>query len=137
RSRRPGFPQHRPGHRRDHRRQRQLTPAKETPMLDTLQSHWGFTVMPFTASIPVSGLFGCAAHKEAVARLRWLISAPGLDASRHTLIYRVGLDYSIWPGQTSGLGSSLSDLVSRLPRRALSARLPDGAGPACGVQGRR
>src|ERR1017187_720460 len=49
----------------------------------------------------------------------------------------VGLDYSIWPGQTSGLGSSLSDLVSRLPRRALSARLPDGAGPACGVQGRR
>src|ERR1022692_3860521 len=49
----------------------------------------------------------------------------------------VGLDYSIWPGQTSGLGSSLSDLFSRLPRRALSARLPDGAGPACGVQGRR
>ncbi len=36
----------------------------------------------------------------------------------------VGLDYSIWSGQTSGLGSSLSDLV-RLPRRALSARLPE------------
>ena len=47
-------------------------------MLDTLQSHWGFTVMPFTASIPVAGLFGSAAHKEAVARLRWLISACGL-----------------------------------------------------------
>lgn len=78
-------------------------------MLDTLQSHWGFTVMPFTAAVPVSGLFGSAAHKEAVARLRWLISArglgvltgevgsgktaalraaaDGLDASRHTLIY--------------------------------------------------
>ena len=78
-------------------------------MIETLQSHWGFTVMPFTASIPVTGLFGSAAHKEAVARLRWLISArglgvltgevgsgktaalraaaDGLDASRHTLIY--------------------------------------------------
>jgi len=78
-------------------------------MLDTVQSHWGFTVMPFTAAIPVSGLFGSAAHKEAVARLRWLISArglgvltgevgcgktaalraasDGLDPSRHTLIY--------------------------------------------------
>jgi len=78
-------------------------------MLDTLQSHWGFTVMPFTAAIPVGGLFGSAAHKEAVARLRWLISArglgvltgevgsgktaalraaaDGLDASRHTLVY--------------------------------------------------
>jgi type II secretory pathway predicted ATPase ExeA len=78
-------------------------------MLDTLQSHWGFTVMPFTASIPAGGLFGPAAHKEAVARLRWLISArglgvltgevgagktaalraaaDGLDASRHALIY--------------------------------------------------
>ena len=78
-------------------------------MIQTLQSHYGFTVMPFTASIPVAALFGSAAHKEAVARLRWLISArgvgvltgevgsgktaavraavDGLDASRHTLIY--------------------------------------------------
>ena len=78
-------------------------------MIDTLQSHWGFTIMPFTAAIPVPGLFGSAAHNEAVARLRWLISArglgvltgevgsgktvavraatDGLDASRHTLIY--------------------------------------------------
>ena len=44
-------------------------------MIETLQSHYGFTVMPFTAAIPVTGLFGSAAHKEAVARLRWLISA--------------------------------------------------------------
>ncbi len=46
-------------------------------MIDTLQSHWGFTIMPFTAAIPVPGLFGSAAHNEAVARLRWLISAIG------------------------------------------------------------
>ena len=78
-------------------------------MIQTLQSHYGFTVMPFTASVPVTALFGSAAHKEAVARLRWLISArglgvltgetgsgktaalraaaDGLDASRNTLIY--------------------------------------------------
>ena len=78
-------------------------------MIETLQSHWGFTVMPFGPAIPVPGLFGSAAHNEAVARLRWLISArglgvltgevgsgktvavraaaDGLDASRHTLIY--------------------------------------------------
>ena len=78
-------------------------------MISTLQSHYGFTVMPFTAAVPVGGLFGSAAHKEAVARLRWLISArglgvltgevgsgktaavraaaDGLDTSRHTLIY--------------------------------------------------
>ena len=78
-------------------------------MIENLQAHWGFTVMPFGPAIPVPGLFGSAAHKEAVARLRWLISArglgvltgevgsgktvalraaaDGLDASRHTLIY--------------------------------------------------
>jgi type II secretory pathway predicted ATPase ExeA len=47
-------------------------------MIETLQSHYGFTVMPFTASVPVTALFGSAAHKEAAARLRWLISARGL-----------------------------------------------------------
>ena len=78
-------------------------------MIDSMQQHYGFTVMPFTAAIPVPALFGSAAHKEAVARLRWLISArglgvitgevgsgktaapraavDGLDPSRHTLIY--------------------------------------------------
>jgi len=47
-------------------------------MIETLQAHWGFTVMPFGQAIPVAGLFSPAAHKEAVARLRWLISARGL-----------------------------------------------------------
>ena len=78
-------------------------------MIANLQAHYGFTRMPFTASAPVTALFSSAAHKEAVARLRWLISArgigvltgevgagktaalraaaDGLDASRHTLIY--------------------------------------------------
>ena len=37
--------------------------------------------------------------------------------------YRVGLDYWIWPGLTSRLGSSLSDHFGRLPARTLSAQL--------------
>ena len=78
-------------------------------MIENLQAHYGFTVMPFGPAIPVPALFGSAAHNEAVARLRWLISArglgvltgevgsgktvavraaaDGLDASRTTLIY--------------------------------------------------
>ena len=47
-------------------------------MIANLQSHYGFTRMPFTASVPVGALYSSAAHKEAVARLRWLISARGL-----------------------------------------------------------
>ena len=51
-------------------------------MIETPQSRYGFTAMPFTAAIPVPALFGSAAHKEAVARLRWLISARGPGSSR-------------------------------------------------------
>src|SRR5260370_36274108 len=78
-------------------------------MIENLQAHYGFTIMPFGSAVPAAALFGSAAHKEAVARLRWLISArglggitgevgagktvalraaaDGLDPSRHTLIY--------------------------------------------------
>jgi len=47
-------------------------------MIANLQSRYGFTRMPFTASVPVTALFSSAARKEAVARLRWLISARGI-----------------------------------------------------------
>ena len=43
--------------------------------------------------------------------------------------YRAGLLDLAWPA-SSGLGSSLSDLLKRLLPCALSARLRDGAGPA-------
>ena len=46
-------------------------------MIANLQAHYGFTRMPFTAAVPASSLYASAAHKEAVARLRWLISAIG------------------------------------------------------------
>ena len=58
---------------------------------------------------------------------------PGPAADRAGLVtipaLPVGLDYWIWPGRPTGLGSSLSDLLGRLPSRAPPARLPDGAGP--------
>ena len=78
-------------------------------MIANLQAHYGFTRMPFGTAVPVEALYASAAHKEAVARLRWLISArglgaltgevgcgktvavraavTGLDPSRYTLIY--------------------------------------------------
>jgi len=102
-------------------------------MIDTLQSHWGFTVMPFTAAIPVPGLFGSAAHNQAVARLRWLISArglgiltgevgagktvalraavSGLDASRHTLIYLPNPQVG-----TRGIHGAVATALGQAPR---------------------
>src|SRR5260370_20768493 len=47
-------------------------------MIENLQAHYGFTIMPFGSAVPAAALFGSAAHQEAVARLRWLISARGL-----------------------------------------------------------
>ena len=44
-------------------------------------------------------------------------------------ITRSGLAWA-WPGQSCGLGSSLSDLLGGLPARIPSARLHDGASPA-------
>jgi hypothetical protein len=64
-----------------------------------------------------------------------LFPAPGqpfgiaVDASHIYWTDLVGLDYWIWPGRAAGLGSSLSDLLGRLPARSPSARLSGGAGP--------
>ena len=51
-------------------------------MIANLQSHYGFTRMPFTASVPVSALFASAAHKEAVARLNEAIKKSGQTDQR-------------------------------------------------------
>jgi type II secretory pathway predicted ATPase ExeA len=102
-------------------------------VITNLQSHYGFTRMPFTASVPVPALFASAAHKEAVARLRWLISArglgtltgevgagktvalraatDGLDASRHTLIYLPNPQIGV-----RGLHSALATALGQPPR---------------------
>jgi type II secretory pathway predicted ATPase ExeA len=102
-------------------------------MIETLQAHYGFTVLPFTAAIPVPGLFGSAAHNEAVARLRWLISArglgvltgevgsgktvavraavDGLDASRNTLIYLANPQIG-----TRGIHGAIAAALGQTPR---------------------
>jgi len=102
-------------------------------MIANLQSHYGFTRMPFTADVPVAALFSSAAHKEAVARLRWLISArglgtltgeagagetaalraaaDGLDASRHTLVYLPNPQVGV-----RGLHSALATALGQQPR---------------------
>ena len=49
-------------------------------MIANLQAHYGFSRMPFGTAVPAEALYASAAHKEAVARLRWLISARGLGA---------------------------------------------------------
>jgi type II secretory pathway predicted ATPase ExeA len=89
--------------------------------------------MPFTADVPVAALFSSAAHKEAVARLRWLISArglgtltgevgagktaalraaaDGLDASRHTLVYLPNPQVGV-----RGLHSALATALGQQPR---------------------
>lgn len=78
-------------------------------MIQQLQSHFGLTRHPFGRDLSPSQLFASAGHKEAVARLRWLVdqqaigvltgevgagktvaaraTVTALDASRHTVIY--------------------------------------------------
>ena len=77
--------------------------------IDHLRSHWGFSATPFTRELAPSMLFGSRAHKEAVARISWLVSERALglvtgevgsgksvaaraavaelDSSRHTVVY--------------------------------------------------
>jgi len=102
-------------------------------MIENLQAHYGFTLMPFGSAVPVAALFGSAAHKEAVARLRWLISArglgvitgevgagktvalraaaDGLDPSRHTLIYLPNPQIGV-----RGLHGAVATALGQAPR---------------------
>jgi len=102
-------------------------------MIENLQAHWGFTTMPFGSAIPVASLFGSAAHNEAVARLRWLISArglgvltgevgsgktvavraaaSGLDASRNTLIYLANPQVGV-----RGIHGAVATALGQAPR---------------------
>src|SRR6266851_5682624 len=102
-------------------------------MIENLQAHYGFTLMPFGSAVPAAALFGSAAHKEAVARLRWLISArglgvitgevgagktvalraaaDGLDPSRHTLIYLPNPQIGV-----RGLHGAVATALGQAPR---------------------
>jgi len=66
----------------------------------------------------------CGYHNACTSR------GPGRETAGRRQIGPCGarlLDLA-WPGQSCGLGSSLSYLLGRLPAHALSARLSDGAG---------
>ena len=102
-------------------------------MIASLQAHYGFSRMPFTASVPVQDLYASAARKEAVARLRWLISArglgvltgevgagktvalraaaDGLDTSRSTLIYLPNPQVGV-----RGIHGTLATALGQAPR---------------------
>jgi type II secretory pathway predicted ATPase ExeA len=102
-------------------------------MIANLQAHYGFTRMPFGTAIPAEALYASAAHKEAVARLRWLISARGLgvitgevgagktvavraathglDPSRHTLIYLPNPQVG-----TRGIHGAIAQALGQTPR---------------------
>lgn len=77
--------------------------------IDKLRAHYGFSRTPFGRDLAPSQIFAASAHKEAVARLRWLVDetaigvvtgevgagktiaaracVAGLDASRFTTVY--------------------------------------------------
>ena len=77
--------------------------------IERLRSHYGFSRMPFSRSIAPGMLFPRHAHKEATARIAWLVAegaigvvtgevgagktvaaraaAAALDPSRHTVVY--------------------------------------------------
>jgi type II secretory pathway predicted ATPase ExeA len=102
-------------------------------MISGLQAHWGFTKMPFGRDLPADNLFRANAHKEAVARLRYLIDARGLGVltgevgSGKTLAVRAathGLDTSrnnvIYLANpmvgTRGLHGAIATALGQTPR---------------------
>lgn len=96
--------------------------------IQRLQSHWGFTKMPFGASLAPSMLHRSGGHAEAVARIGWCIeqhalgvitgevgagktvavraATAALEASRHVTIYL--------PNPSVGVRGMLTHVVSAL-----------------------
>ena len=92
-------------------------------MIANLQAHWGFTTMPFGRDIAVDHLFHSHAHNEAVARLRYLISARGLGV----LTGEVGAGKTVAVrAATHGLDTSRNTLIY-LPNPAIGIRGLHGA----------
>jgi type II secretory pathway predicted ATPase ExeA len=83
--------------------------SQESPLIEKLQAHYGFSRMPFGRDLAPGMLHRHAAHNEAVARISWCISEraigvitgevgagktvsvrtvlASLDPSKHTVIY--------------------------------------------------
>jgi type II secretory pathway predicted ATPase ExeA len=101
--------------------------------VETWTSHFGFARPPFAKSIPASALFERTAHKEAVARIRYLIAemamgaitgdvgagksvalraaVAALDKTRHTVVYVANPMFG-----TRGLYVSIVSALGAVPR---------------------
>ena len=84
--------------------------------IENLQSHYGFTTMPFGRDIAPQALHRHPGHREAIARIHWCITQrqmgvitgevgagktvavraalAGLEASRHQVIYWAAVEIS-------------------------------------------
>lgn len=111
-------------------------------MLQRLQSHWGFTKLPFGRDLAPSMLHKHAAHSEAVARINWTVrdlgvitgevgagktvavraALSGLDEARHKVIYlgnpAVG---------TRGIHFAIVTALGQAPRFHTAALIPQAA----------
>jgi type II secretory pathway predicted ATPase ExeA len=114
--------------------------------IDRLQSHFGFTRMPFGRDLAPGMLHRHASHNEAIARIAWCIAErsigvvtgevgagktvsvrtvlSGLDTSRHTIIYlanpMVGVR-GIHEAIVTAFGAAPTNLSSRLVAQSTAA----------------
>jgi len=96
--------------------------------VDRLCAYYGFTKVPFGRDLPPASLFRSAAHKEAVARLNWLIDERGLGiltgevgagktvAARATVAALEPSRFQVvyFPNPTAGSIGLLTELVTTL-----------------------
>ena len=93
--------------------------------IDRLQTHYGFSKMPFGRDIPPQGLHLHPAHREAVARTQWCVSQrqmgviTGLRGIHTQIVTALGGSPAFYSGvlasQTAHLLATELDERSRLP----------------------
>jgi type II secretory pathway predicted ATPase ExeA len=124
--------------------------SQETPLIEKLQAHYGFSRMPFGRDLAPGMLHRHASHNEAVARISWCISErsigvvtgeagagktvsvrtvlASLDPSRHTVIYL--------PNPLIGVRGIHEEIVNAFgqPAAHLGSRLTVQAGKALAAE---
>lgn len=112
--------------------------------IERLQSHFGFTKMPFGKQLAPSALFRHQAHAEAVARISWLVqerglgmvtgevgagktvaaraALAGLDLTRHTFAYLANPSIGV-----RGLYSQVVQALGGSPLFLMAAVIPQAA----------
>lgn len=124
--------------------------SQETPLIEKLQAHYGFSRMPFGRDLAPGMLHRHASHNEAVARISWCISErsigvvtgevgagktvsvrtvlASLDPSKHTVIYL--------PNPLIGVRGIHEEIVGAFgqPAAHLGSRLTVQAGKALAAE---